>query len=70
VLVVNICSTCFGFRVQHVFYSFAFDYNFFVNVKTGGFLLGPAEEIAVLIAFLRDNRAGSATHHPEQEEHP
>jgi hypothetical protein len=31
---------------------------------------GPVEEIAVLTAFLRDNRAGSATHRPEQEEPP
>jgi hypothetical protein len=48
------------------FYSFAFDY----YVKTEGFLSGPVEEIAVLIALLRDNRAGLAAHRPEQEERP
>jgi hypothetical protein len=52
------------------FNSFACNYNFIVNVKTGGFLLGPVEEIAVFIAFLRDNRAGLAAHRPEQEERP
>ena len=52
------------------FYSIAFDYNFVVNVKTGGFVSGPVEEIAVLIALLRDNRAGLATYRPEQEERP
>jgi hypothetical protein len=47
------------------FYSIAFDYNFVVNVKTGGFVSGPVEEIAVLFALLRDNRAGLAAHRPE-----